>query len=154
MAPPWRESCAFIIKVITFTLNSPPVTTRKNISSGAKWESVVGYSRAVRIGNTIEVAGTCAVDIDGMPFSPGDPYQQTLRILEIIRGAIEQLGGSLQDVIRTRIYVTHIEHWAEIGEAHGEVFGDIRPVTTMVEVSSLISGEYLVEIEATAIVTS
>lgn len=130
------------------------MTPRKNISSGAQWESVVGYSRAVRIGNTIEVAGTCAVDIDGMPSSPGDPYQQTIRILEIIRSAIEQLGGGLQDVIRTRIYVTHIEQWAEIGKAHGEVFGDIRPVTTMVEVSSLISGEYLVEIEATAIVTS
>jgi enamine deaminase RidA (YjgF/YER057c/UK114 family) len=129
------------------------MTSRRNYSTGAKWEPIVGYSRAVRIGDTIEVSGTCAVDDEGNPFALGDPYLQAKRSLDIIRTAIENLGGSLKDVIRTRIYVTHIEHWAEIGRAHGEVFGDICPVTTMVEVSNLISAEYLVEIEATAIVT-
>jgi enamine deaminase RidA (YjgF/YER057c/UK114 family) len=130
------------------------MTSRDNFSSGAPWEPIVGYSRAVRIGNIIEVSGTCAVDADGNPFGAGDPYLQTKRSLEIIANAIHQLGGSLHDVIRTRIYVTDISSWADIGKAHGEVFGDIRPATTMVEVSSLISLEYLVEIEATAIITS
>jgi enamine deaminase RidA (YjgF/YER057c/UK114 family) len=130
------------------------MTSRRNFSTGAKWEPIVGYSRAVRIGDTIEVSGTCAVDPEGNPFAFGDPYLQTKRSLEIIQAAIEHLGGNMKDVIRTRIYVTNIAQWAEIGRAHGEVFGDIRPVTTMVEVSSLISVEYLVEIEATAIVTS
>ena len=129
------------------------MTTRRNFNTGAKWEPIVGYSRAVRIGDTIEVSGTCAVDHDGNPYAIGDPYLQTRRCLEIIRTAIEHVGGSMEDVIRTRIYVTDIDQWAEIGNAHGEVFGDIRPVTTMVEVSSLISVDYLVEIEATAIVT-
>ena len=129
------------------------MTTRKNFSSGAKWETIVGYSRAVRIADTIEVSGTCAVDPEGNPFDIGDPYLQTKRCLEIIQSAIEHLGGKLGDVIRTRIYVTNIDQWNEIGKAHGEVFGDIRPVTTMIEVSSLISVDYLVEIEATAIVS-
>lgn len=126
---------------------------RKTYSSGAKWEPIVGYSRAVRIGNTIEVSGTCAVDANGNAFAIGDPYRQTQKALSIIRHAIEQLGGSMSDVVRTRIFVTNIEAWEEIGKAHGEVFKDIRPATTMVEVSSLISPEYLVEIEATAITT-
>lgn len=130
------------------------MTSRQNLSSGATWEPIVGYSRAVRIGKIIEVSGTCAVDNDGHPFGLGDPYLQTKRSLEIIMNAIEKLGGSLQDIIRTRIYVTDISQWAEIGKAHGEVFGEIRPVTTMIEVSNLISQEYLVEIEATAILTS
>jgi enamine deaminase RidA (YjgF/YER057c/UK114 family) len=128
------------------------MTIRRNFSSGAKWEPIVGYSRAVRIGNTIEVSGTCAVDTDGNPFAVGDPYLQAKRCLEIICNAIEQLGGDRRNVIRTRIYVTQIEHWTEIGRAHGEMFGDIGPATTMVEVSNLISSQYLVEIEATAIV--
>jgi len=130
------------------------MTSRENFSSGAPWEPIVGYSRAVRIGNVIEVSGTCAVDADGNPFGTGDPYLQTKRSLEIIANAIIQLGGSLNDVIRTRIYVTDISQWSEIGKAHGEVFGEIRPATTMVEITSLISLEYLVEIEATAILTS
>lgn len=130
------------------------MTTRENFSSGAPWESIVGYSRAVRIGNVIEVSGTCAVDDEGNPFGTDDPYLQTKRSLEIIANAIQQLGGNLNDVIRTRIYVTEISQWAAIGKAHAEVFGEIRPATTMVEVSSLISLEYLVEIEATAILTS
>jgi enamine deaminase RidA (YjgF/YER057c/UK114 family) len=96
----------------------------------------------------------CSVDKDGNPFAPGDAYLQTKRSLEIIGEAIENLGGTLNDVIRTRIYVTQIEHWADIGKAHGEVFSDILPATTMIEVSNLISAEYLVEIEATAILTT
>jgi enamine deaminase RidA (YjgF/YER057c/UK114 family) len=105
----------------------------------------------VRIGNTIEVSGTCAVDPDGNPVGVGDPYKQTQRILEIIKQAIEHLGGNMSDVIRTRTFTTDISKWQEIGRAHGEVFGDIRPATSMVEVSKLISPEYTVEIEATAL---
>jgi enamine deaminase RidA (YjgF/YER057c/UK114 family) len=126
---------------------------RKNYSTGAKWESIVGYSRAVRIGQVIEVSGTCAVGDDGQPYAPGEAYLQTKKILEIITNAIEKLEGTLDDVIRTRIFVTDIKDWQEIGRAHGEYFGSIRPVTTMVEVSRLISPEYVVEIEATAIIT-
>ena len=129
------------------------MTTRRNYNTGAKWEPIVGYSRAVRIADTIEVSGTCAVDPEGNAFAKGDPYLQASRCLEIIRTAIEHLDGKLEDVIRTRIYVTNMDHWSEIGKAHGEVFGHIRPVTTIVEVSSLISADYLVEIEATAIVS-
>ena len=126
---------------------------RQNISSGAKWEPIVGYSRAVRVGNVIEVAGTCAVDQDGNPFAIGDAYLQTKRILEIIESAVIQSGGQMSDVVRTRIFVTDIAQWTEIGKAHGEIFHTIRPVTTMVEVSNLISSDYLVEMEATAIVS-
>jgi enamine deaminase RidA (YjgF/YER057c/UK114 family) len=125
---------------------------RKNYSTGAKWEPIVGYSRAVRIGNIIEVSGTCAVDEHGQPYGSGDPYKQTQRILQIIEEAIQQCGGTMRDVIRTRTFTTDISKWEEIGRAHGEVFGSIRPVTSMVEVSRLISPEYTVEIEATAIV--
>jgi enamine deaminase RidA (YjgF/YER057c/UK114 family) len=103
------------------------------------------------MGNTIEVSGTCAVDKNGQVFGPGDAYVQTRRSIEIIREAIENLGGDLKDVVRTRIYVTDISQWETIGRAHGELFGTIRPATTMIEVSKLISPEYLVEIEATAI---
>ena len=129
-------------------------THRINFSSGAKWEPIVGYSRAVRIGQTIEVAGTCAVDKDGNPHAVGDAYLQTVRVLEIIKDAITELGGRMEDVIRTRIFVSDISLWTEVGRAHGEIFNIIRPVTTMVEVANLISSDYLVEIEATAIVSS
>lgn len=125
--------------------------SRKNYSTGAKWEPIVGYSRAVRIGNIIEVSGTCAVDPEGNAHGVGDPYKQTQRILQIIEQAIEHCGGKMSDVIRTRTFTTDISQWQEIGRAHGEVFGDIRPATSMVEVSKLISPEYTVEIEATAI---
>ena len=121
--------------------------------SGSKWEPIVGYSRGIRVGNVIEIAGTCAVDEEGMPFAQGDAYGQTKKIIEIISIAIENLGGSVQDVVRTRIFVSDISRWEEIGKAHGETFHSIRPVTTMVEVSRLIAPEFLVEIEATAIVT-
>ena len=124
---------------------------RQKFSSGAKWEPIVGYSRAIRIGNVIEVSGTCAVDEQGNP-SGGDGYHQTKRIMEIISQSLENLGGTIEDVVRTRMFVTDITQWENIGKAHGETFHTIRPVTTMVEVSALISPEYLVEIEATAIV--
>jgi len=128
------------------------MSTRTTFNSGAKWEPIVGYSRAVRMGDLIEVSGTCAVDENGNAVAAGDAYNQTLRILAIIKEAIEELGGSLSDVVRTRIYVTDISQWETVGHAHGEYFKLIRPVTTMVEVSKLIAPEYLVEIEATAVV--
>jgi enamine deaminase RidA (YjgF/YER057c/UK114 family) len=124
---------------------------RQRYTSGAKWESIVGYSRAVRIGQTIEVSGTCAVDPEGNVFAPGDMYQQTRRIIEIIEQSLRELGGRLEDVVRTRIYTTDISRWQEVAKAHQEAFGSISPVTSMVEVSRLIGSEYLVEIEATAI---
>ena len=125
---------------------------REIYQTNSKWEPIVGYSRAVRVGNMIEVAGTCAVDEDGNAMFPGDAYGQTKRIFEIISKAIEALGGSRMDIVRTRIFVTRIEDWQEVGRAHGEIFQIIRPVTTMVEVSKLISPSYIVEIEASAIV--
>lgn len=126
------------------------MSERKNYATGAKWEEIVGYSRAVRIGNIIEVSGTVAVE-NGEVIGIDNPYQQTTKILEIIKRAIESLGGSVEQIIRTRIYVTDILHWDEVGRAHGEFFKEIKPATSMVEISGLISPEYLVEIEATAI---
>ena len=130
------------------------MSERLNYNTGAKWESIVGYSRAVRVGNVIEVSGTCAVDTDGNAFAAGDAYQQTRKILEIIAKAIESLGGTMDDVVRTRIFVTNIDNWMDAGKAHGEIFSSIRPVTTMVEVSRLITPDFVVEIEATAIVST
>ena len=124
---------------------------RINYSSGAKWETVVGYSRAVRVGNVIEVTGTVAVDEQGGLQGAGSAYEQTRFILQKIGGVLERAGASLQDIVRTRMFVTDISRWEEYGRAHGEVFGVIRPCTTMVEVSKLISPEFLIEIEATAI---
>ena len=124
---------------------------RLNISTGAPWEDIVGYSRAVRIGNTIEVSGTVAVR-DGKLVGQDNPYEQTKCILEIIDESLQKAGAQLTDVVRTRIFVTDIGQWQMIGKAHGEVFGDIKPATSMIEVSRLISPEYLLEIEATAIV--
>lgn len=126
---------------------------RINISSGAPWEETVGYSRAVRIGDLIEVAGTTAVE-NGQVFAPGDAYNQTQFILLKIQQAIEDAGGKLEDVIRTRIYTTDITQWEQIGKAHGEVFARIRPAATMVEVYSLIDDHLMVEIEATAVVSA
>src|SRR5689334_10896045 len=124
---------------------------RLNISSQTKWEDIVGYSRAVRIGNVIEVAGTTAVDENGQVFGINDPSEQTKFILSKIEKALTSAGATLQDVIRTRMFVTNIADWEKIGMVHGIFFKDIKPVTTMVEVKSLISPELLVEIEATAI---
>lgn len=125
---------------------------RKNITSGAKWEDIVGYSRAVRIGNHIEVAGTAASE-NGKTLAPDNPYEQSIIILKTIKKALEDAGASLNDVVRTRMYVTDISQWEAIGKAHGEFFKDIKPATTMVEVSALINEDMVVEIEATAILS-
>lgn len=125
---------------------------RQNYASGAPWEDIVGYSRAVRIGPHVEVTGTVAIDGQGQPAHPGDAAAQTRRALEIIGQALQALGATYADVVRTRIYVTNIEHWEAIGRAHGAVFGAIKPATTLVEVSRLIDPAFLVEIEASAYV--
>jgi enamine deaminase RidA (YjgF/YER057c/UK114 family) len=124
---------------------------RVNISSGAKWEDIVGYSRAVRVGNTVEVAGTTSVDENGQVVGAGNPYEQTRFALGKIERALQSAGASLKDVVRTRMFVTDIQQWEQIGRAHGEFFREIKPAATMVEVKALISPELLVEIEATAI---
>jgi enamine deaminase RidA (YjgF/YER057c/UK114 family) len=124
---------------------------RINYSSGAKWEDIVGYSRAVRMGNTIEVTGTVAVDENNEVVGAGNAYDQTVFIIKKIEKVLQKAGAGLEHVIRTRMFVTDISRWEEYGRAHGEFFSKIRPCTTMVEVSKLIAPEYLIEIEATAI---
>lgn len=126
------------------------MANRKNFSSGAKWEDIVGYSRAVQIGNTLELSGTVATDENGV-VGIGDFYLQTRFILQKIEKVLKQAGFSIDDVVRTRMFVTDISHWEEVGKAHGEFFKLIKPVTSMIEISALIDPEYLVEIEVTAI---
>jgi len=125
---------------------------RINYSSGAKWEDIVGYSRAVRMGNTIEITGTVAVDENNAVVGLNDAYAQSKYIIQKIEKTLKRAGAGLEHVIRTRMFVTDISRWEEYGKAHGEFFGQIKPCTTMVEVKALIQPEFLIEIEATAIV--
>jgi len=125
---------------------------RTNYSSGAKWENIVGYSRAVKTGNTIEVSGTVAVDDNGNTVGINDAYTQTRFIIQKIEKVLQQAGASLKDVVRTRMLVTDISRWQEYGKAHGEFFTGIFPCTSMIEVKALIDPEYLIEIEVTAII--
>ena len=127
---------------------------RINYSSGAKWEDIVGYSRAVKIGNVVEVTGTVAVEENSLLVCKGDAYGQTKFIIEKIEKVLHRAGASLKDVVRTRMFVTDISRWEEYGKAHGEFFKNIKPCTSMIEVKGLIDPEYLVEIEATAIISS
>jgi len=126
---------------------------RTNYSSGAKWEDIVGYSRAVKVGNTIEITGTVAADDSSSVVGGNDAYEQTKFIIQKIEKVLQKAGASLKDVVRTRMFVTDISRWEEYGKAHGEFFNDIKPCTSMIEVKGLIAPEYLIEIEATAIIS-
>jgi enamine deaminase RidA (YjgF/YER057c/UK114 family) len=129
------------------------MTTRRNVSSGSPYEPIIGFSRAVRVGNVITVAGTAPMGPDGKTVGKGDPAAQTRRCLDVIRTAIEQLGGRLENVVRTRTYLTRLQDWEAVGRAHGEFFASIRPASTMVVVVGFLNPEWLVELEADAVVS-
>ena len=126
---------------------------RQNVSTGGPWEAKIGYSRAVRVGQSVHVSGSSSMTPSGL-VGKGDPYAQTIQTLTTIEAALKQAGASLKDVVRTRIYMANMDQWQEVGQAHGEIFGNIRPATTMVEVKRLIDPDMLVEIEADAIISS
>lgn len=132
--------------------DGPIPMERKNVASGTEWESTVGYSRAVRVGDAVRVSGTTATDSTGEVVAPGEPYEQTVQALKNVEAALDDAGVGLDDVVRTRLYVTDIDEWEGVADAHREFFGDIRPATSMVEVSRLIAPEMVVEIEAEAVV--
>lgn len=127
---------------------------RTTVDSGTEWEQRVGYSRAVRVGREVRVSGTTATDQDGAVVGEGDPYAQTVRALENVEAALEEVGAGLDDVVRTRMYVTDVDDWEAVGRAHGEFFADVRPASSMVEVSRLVDPAMLVEVEADALVGS
>ena len=126
---------------------------RQNVSTGGPWEAKIGYSRAVRVGQSVHVSGSSSMTPSGL-VGKGDPYAQTIQTLMTIEAALKQAGASLKDVVRTRIYMANMDQWQEVGQAHGEIFGNIRPATTMVEVKRLIDPDMLVEIEADAIISA
>lgn len=126
---------------------------RQNVSTGGPWEAKIGYSRAVRVGQSVSVSGTTAMTPSGL-IGKGDPYAQTIQALKTIEAALKEAGASLSDIVRTRIYMANIDQWQDVGRAHGEIFGSIRPATTMVEVKRLIDPDMLIEIEADAIVSA